>query len=617
MIELLSPWGLLAGLSIPIIIALHSLRPRRTDVSVSSTHLWREALRDRQRGLGLQRLLRDLSLVLLIAAAAALAFALAQPVWFSESFGARETVLIIDTSASMQAREDGRTRFERARARALSIVGAQSDRARTLIMTSAARPVLRSAFESDRDRLSEVVRTLEVSDEAGRPRDAVEAAIRLLRDQSTGNVIFLTDGAYDADVDLGGHVEVVRFGEGRVPRNVAITRFDFRPEIGSRERYQLLLRLRNYNAAATSVPVTVSLEGRVLLQREVALAPNRAQTLVVPFAGRNAGRAEARIDIDDDLAADNRAYAVLPTDEPLRVLMFGAESLFLEAALAALPNVEVERRETFQADGYSTDLLTHDVLMFYRIPPPELRPGRYLLVDALPPGLPFTARGWVEAPVIAGRGASALVSEIDLSGVKIERARRLKLERTPPGLQRLFWAGDTELALAYLEQDRRLVYLGFDVAESTFPLQASFPLFLQESLGWLGPRMNRYERTQVAAGEPVSFVLPPGGGDVSVETPDGQIALGFQTGSVLFEQTETAGIYRYEVGGRSQHFAVNLTDEHESYLVSRAPEASTTSKEPEPRQSGRVGIALWPYLCMLVLVLLMSEGVVRWRAARA
>ena len=90
MIELLSPWGLLAAVSIPVLVALHSLRPRRTDATVSPSYLWREALRARQRGLGLQRLLRDLGLVLLIAAAAALSLALAQPVWFTEAFGKRE-----------------------------------------------------------------------------------------------------------------------------------------------------------------------------------------------------------------------------------------------------------------------------------------------------------------------------------------------------------------------------------------------------------------------------------------------------------------------------------------------------------------------------------------------
>ena len=50
MIELAAPWGLAALAAIPIIIALHSLRPRRRTVVVPSAALWHEALRERQFG---------------------------------------------------------------------------------------------------------------------------------------------------------------------------------------------------------------------------------------------------------------------------------------------------------------------------------------------------------------------------------------------------------------------------------------------------------------------------------------------------------------------------------------------------------------------------------------
>ena len=56
--------------------------------------------------------------------------------------------------------------------------------------------------------------------------------------------------------------------------NVAITRFDVRREIGSEERYQVLLTVRNYTGGALSVPVTVSLEGETLLDERLALPPN-------------------------------------------------------------------------------------------------------------------------------------------------------------------------------------------------------------------------------------------------------------------------------------------------------------------------------------------------------
>ena len=67
MIELAYPAALVALLAIPLLIALHLLRPRRRRVVLSTTTLWHEALKDREPRVGLRTLLRNLSLLLLLA----------------------------------------------------------------------------------------------------------------------------------------------------------------------------------------------------------------------------------------------------------------------------------------------------------------------------------------------------------------------------------------------------------------------------------------------------------------------------------------------------------------------------------------------------------------------
>ena len=104
MMQFAQPLGLLALISIPVIVLLHLLRPRRRTITVSSTALWAEALRERQRGLGLQKLFRNLSLVLLVLAALIASLALAEPRWLTESTEYHDIVIVVDTSASMRAR---------------------------------------------------------------------------------------------------------------------------------------------------------------------------------------------------------------------------------------------------------------------------------------------------------------------------------------------------------------------------------------------------------------------------------------------------------------------------------------------------------------------------------
>ena len=96
-------------------------------------------------------------------------------------------------------------------------------------MTSGRRALLKTGFVSDRGALRRVLAQLHPGDEAGRPREALALALSLLRGREHGRIYFLTDGAFDPDVDPGSPQVVLRV-VGRPARNVAITRFDFRQE---------------------------------------------------------------------------------------------------------------------------------------------------------------------------------------------------------------------------------------------------------------------------------------------------------------------------------------------------------------------------------------------------
>ena len=284
-----------------------------------------------------------------------------------------------------------------------------------------------------------------------------------------------------------------------------------------------------------------------------------------------------------------------------------------------MANVTVTRRDSLQPDEYPRESRGHDVVVFDRLTPPRLGPGRYLLIDTVAPGLPFRAQGSVLQPSLAGRGTDALVQRLDLSGVRIDEAQRIVLEPQAPGVQRLFWSDDTVLSLALLQRDVRLVFVGFDLHASNFPLQAAFPLFLQNSLAWLRPRETRYAHTQSPAGEARRIELPADQADLVVRTPSGEgLIYPVDDGHVLFEATSHAGIYRYERALAERHFAVNLTDERESDVRPRASLPVATAAATARSVESRASIALWPYLMTLALLVLVIEwGLWCWRPRRA
>jgi len=615
-IQLAYPLALLSLLAIPLVLALHLLRPRRRRVVMSTTTLWQAALRDRERGRGLRRLLRNFSLLLLLASALVLGLALAGPEWLTRTSEGADTVLVLDVSASMKTRSGiGTTRFDLALAAAADIVDGLPRAGRMLVMTSGRKALLRTGFEADRGALRRVLTQLRPGDEVGRPREALALALSLLRSREHGRIYFLTDGAFDPDVDPGSPQVVFRVVGGPA-RNVAITRFDFRQEFARDDRFQVLMTVRNYTDAPAVVPASVSLDDRVLFRRSLELAARDEQTLVLPFTGRAFGQAVGRIDVADDLAADNQAFAALNADDPLRVLLFTRGNFYLESVLEALPNLELVKRDWSPAEDIARLARSHDVVVFDGVAAPRLPPGNFLLVNTVAPGLPFFDAGRVAQQDIPGRGASALMRDVDLTAVRIDEARRVVINDPGPGLQRLFWSKDSDLALALLDDDLKLVYLGFDLARSNFPLQAAFPLFFSQSLAWLRPRGDGFVSTHIAAGSNYSIQVPASEKRVIVRMPSGDTeTLAVKGGSVRFAATADAGIYRYTVGEAARYFAVTLTDARESDVNSRwAP--GERREEIRPANNGAQALVpLWPHLLVLALMLLALEWFV-WTRSR-
>src|SRR5213083_3721397 len=118
----LSPLALaLFGLSVPLVL-LYFLKVRRRERTVSSLLLWPTSLRDREASTFFQRLHRDPLLILQLLALLALCLALARPVATVTGEGARKVVVVLDTSASMKARDVSPSRFDIAQAAAVQLV---------------------------------------------------------------------------------------------------------------------------------------------------------------------------------------------------------------------------------------------------------------------------------------------------------------------------------------------------------------------------------------------------------------------------------------------------------------------------------------------------------------
>src|SRR5438309_9451233 len=141
--------GLLAAITVALIVGLYLLKLRHRRVLISSSILWRRVLDERQMHSLWEKLRRIISIIVAATIALLIAVSLARPEIESLTGKNERVVIVLDTSPTMNTHTaDGRTRWQHAgdRARALLNTGGPTTEFR-VVDTSGETA---SAFTTDR-----------------------------------------------------------------------------------------------------------------------------------------------------------------------------------------------------------------------------------------------------------------------------------------------------------------------------------------------------------------------------------------------------------------------------------------------------------------------------------
>src|SRR5437588_5098117 len=274
--NLLAPIGLALGITLPIVVVFYLLKVRRHDEEVSSTFLWNDLIRDLAAHEPLQRLRWNVLLVLQLIGLALITFAVARP--FSAQLGQKpvQAVLLVDGSASMQARDVQPTRFSRAvQAARDTLNGLPEDSLATAILV-AAHPQVLVAATADRQQVDRALAGAQPSGAAADMREALLLARSLGGDPNSRRIFLFTDDAFTLPPDLPddlGSVAVVPVGQPNTG-NLAVTTISTRPDPRDNRRQQLFTRVENFADNTARGVITITVDGQAVEERAVDLPPN-------------------------------------------------------------------------------------------------------------------------------------------------------------------------------------------------------------------------------------------------------------------------------------------------------------------------------------------------------
>jgi uncharacterized membrane protein len=596
------------ALSLPLVL-LYFLKVRRRERRISSLLLWQAIVRDREASTFFQRLQRDPLLLLQILALLALTLALARPVATVMGEGARKVVVVLDTSASMKARDVSPSRFDAARGEAVSMVRRLGAGAEVMVIEAGVQPTVTAPLSRDRDRALSAIRNAVPHDLPTRLAEAVRTARALVGTDPRAEIHVYTDGAFPPG-RLGDTSDArVRWvGVGRRSNNVGITNLSVRKSYAGSFDYQAYVSLVNYTAEPQTFNFTLELDGKTLAERSVTMEPSVRRSVVLPFSHNGGGAVAARLQINDDLAADNVAWAVLPPPRKIAVTLVSPGNLFLEKVLKTDPQVALDVKTPDQYQGGMGDA---DVVVLDSSSPARVGAGRFIFVNTVPPDVPIEVLGRLEQPTIMDWDrAHPVMRHVEFAKVAIEDAMRLRpLSAGRP----LVEAVGGPLIYALEEQDRKAIIVGFDLFKTDFPLRIAFPLILSNTLRWLHPAALDQSSLQLAAGQPILLPVAHGITSATVTTPSGRTVKAPVTrGAVSFTETDEVGLYTLSTARGDLRVAVNLMDADESNLEPR-PLPATTAPTGEAAAPIPLQRELWPLFVLIAVVLLVLEGFLYWR----
>jgi uncharacterized membrane protein len=596
-----NPAGLLLLLTIPLLIFLHTIKRHHRRQLVPSLLLWGPGATPQPSRAFLRHLPVNLLLFLQILFLLCLSLALAQPEFRWRKTGIRRVALLLDTSASMQATDVSPSRFEAARAEALTLVDRLEPGREVLVMEAGARPILRQPFTRERGQVQAVLHRMTPQDGSAAPLEALEL-LHSVAGSEPVEIHLFTDGAYDRlDWSPPEGKPVTMHRVGVRSRNVGITAFRIRKTFYSPSHYELFMALHNTADEAMSFSLALTLDGQLLHRERIALPPKTRRTLLVPILYRGGGVVEATIDLADDLEVDNRAYAVIPPPELVKVLLVSEGNLFLEKALTADPHVQVT---VVNPEAFPQLREGQDVIVLDRYSPSSIPPGRYLLIRSVPGNVPIEVLGTIRGPrIVDWDRTHPIMRYLDLSQVVVEEALKV---RPLAGAVTLMESPLSPMALAFHGGGYRLVLLGFNPLQSDLPLRAAFPLFVSNALRWLHPTRMEDIELQGQVGAHMRITLDPTVRQANLTDPEGQRhPLAILSGRGYLPTPARAGIYRVQWERGERQIAVNLTDEAESNLTPRIslPPSPPLGKGTE----FEVTWGLWRPLLLLALSVLVVE----------
>ncbi len=476
---ILTPAALsLLALAIPIII-FYMLRLRRQPLRVSSLLLWQKVLQDRRANAPWQRIQRNLLLFLQLLILLLVVLALMRPFRTVNAGVQGNVILLIDTSASMQATDVPPSRLDAAKDAAIGIIRAlrPGDTVNLIAVADLPQPILSADATANRRELEAAVRDLPPTNTIANWETALALAAASAASLPNSTVVILSDGAIPPNLPV--LPAPVRWETvGKDGDNQAIVALATRE---TRTGTELFVRVMNFAPQSAAQLLEIRVDDALFDVRNITLPAPPDGNLALTFDNlpADARVISAWLTGDDALALDNTA-AIRRNFQGGTILLVSEGNLFLERALGLLPGLSVSQAVPGQLPADTP----FDLMVFDRTVPDAIPVNAANLLFIAPPAdTPLFTVGDVfsNTAILPAQTDHPLLAFTNFQAVNIAEAATV----TAPWASPVLVARGGALLLAGETEGRRVAILTFDILKSDLPLNVDFPILVANLSRWL------------------------------------------------------------------------------------------------------------------------------------
>ena len=487
---------------IPIVMLLHFLKLRRQRHVVPSVMLWLEAIEDMKANVPFQRLRNSLLLPLQILFLLVVVGGVARPALRQLGSLSEQSVVIIDTSASMGATDLGKPRLDVAKAKALKLINQLGTNGQMMIMDTSRPPHnIRQAFTSDTEKLRQAIESLSVAHTPPTLKAVFDSVVvyasvpgaQVAQNPDAAGVVFISDN-FGTLPNSANPFQLQKIGLGNRSENIGIVQLSATRSLNPPNRYQVLVGVQSFADTPKEFQVRLGVEGKSFFDDESVVLPPKETTSIL-FSLEDDERfygqvVTARLDIDDDLSVDNVAVAILHPPSKWKVLLVSDRSQpSLNAILKTDPHVILNQVTTSDYHGTGGN----DILIFDQFVPDPLPDGNIIFLNPID-GLPFmpTQENIQPTQIIGQHPTHEVMRDVSLIDLEVKASLQVQLPLWGISLIEtnqapLIWLGEQE--------NHKVVVFAFDPFDlgiSNFATSIpSAPILISQCLERLGTATSR------------------------------------------------------------------------------------------------------------------------------